>query len=203
MTNELRNLLEQTNQLKFDGKYSEAISVCEEILSEDPSCVEAYEEIGDNYISLSDLPRAEKALQKAVEVDPKSANAAYLLGFLFSCKRSWIKSIDLLEKADELKSNHPEILRCLGWSYAMSGDRNKGIILLERAKALAPSDIFVLTDLGVCYLNEKNIKKALPIFRKIIEIDPENEKARECLIIVEEYASSSKKLKGESNLFSA
>ena len=77
----------------------------------------------------------------------------------------------------------------------MAGDRGKGIILLERAKALAPDDTFILTDLGVCYLNEKNIQKALPIFRRVLEIDPDNEKARECLIIVEEYADRAQSLK--------
>jgi len=69
------------------------------------------------------------------------------------------------------------------------------VILLERAKTLVPDDVYVLTDLGVCYLNERKIEKALPIFRRVLEIDPNNEKARECLLIVEEYAASSKKLK--------
>ena len=77
----------------------------------------------------------------------------------------------------------------------MSGDCGKGIILLERAHTLAPDDVFVLTDLGVCYLNEKNIEKALPIFRHVLEIDPDNEKARDCLIIVEEYAESARKMR--------
>ncbi|MFH1546591.1 MAG: tetratricopeptide repeat protein [Patescibacteria group bacterium] len=195
MKENLCALLEQADQLKFEGKYEEAIKVCEQIIAEDTSCVEAFEEIGDNFISLNQLAKAEKALRKAVEFDPKSANAAYLLGFLFSCKREWESSISLLEKADELKPNHPEILRCLGWSYAMNGERGKGIILLERAHTLASDDVFVLTDLGVCYLNEKNIEKALPIFRRVLEIDPDNEKARECLIIVEEYAESARKMR--------
>ncbi|MCF7836419.1 tetratricopeptide repeat protein [Candidatus Gracilibacteria bacterium] len=192
-------LLDQADDLKLGGKYREAIEICEEILAEDPGCVEALEEIGDNFISLNQLKKAEKALRKAVELDSKSANATYLLGFLFSCQRDWENSIEFLEKADDLKSNHSEILRCLGWSVAMAGDRGKGIILLERAKALAPDDTFVLTDLGVCYLNEKNIQKALPIFRRVLEIDPDNEKARECLIIVEEYADRAQNLKRRIN----
>ncbi|MFH0833762.1 MAG: tetratricopeptide repeat protein, partial [Patescibacteria group bacterium] len=175
------------------------ILVCEEILADEPECVEALEEIGDNYISLNKLDKAEKALRKAFELDPQSANAAYLLGFLFSCKRNWTESIHFLEKADEFKPNHPEILRCLGWGLAMSAERGKGIILLERARALAQDDVYVLTDLGVCYLNEKNIERALPIFRRVLEIDPDNEKARDCLVIVEEYAAGAKKFRKSEN----
>ncbi len=200
MGDEFKTLLEKADGLKFDGKHEEAIKICEQILAEDPDYVDAYEEIGDNFISLNQLTKAEKALRKAIELDPKSANAAYLSGFLYSCRRDWENSITLLEKADDLKPNHPEILRCLGWSYAMSGDRGKGIILLERARTLSPDDVFVLTDLGVCYLNEKNIGKALPIFRHVLEIDPDNEKARDCLIIVEEYAEGTKKMKKNENL---
>lgn len=194
----INELLDRADEYKLAEKHREAIKICEEILIDEPSCVEAYEEIGDNFISLNLLQKAEKALRKAVELDPKSANAAYLLGFLFSCRREWEKSIRFLEKADELKPNHPEILRCLGWSLAMAGERGKGIILLERAKTLAPDDVYVLTDLGVCYLNEKNIEQALPIFRRVLEIDPDNEKARDCLVIVEEYANSAKKLRTQS-----
>jgi tetratricopeptide (TPR) repeat protein len=77
----------------------------------------------------------------------------------------------------------------------MSGEPDKGVILLERAKALSPEDTYILTDLGVCYLNSKNIDKALPIFRRVLEIDPDNQKARDCLVIVEEYAAGAKKLR--------
>ena len=66
MKEDLRALLEQADQLKFEEKYGEAIRVCEQILSEDPSCVEAFEEIGDNFISLNQLTKAERALRKAV-----------------------------------------------------------------------------------------------------------------------------------------
>lgn len=194
---EIRELLDKAEKLKFDNKHKEAISVCEEILSLEIKCVEAYEEIGDNYISLGELKKAEKALLEALKINPDSANASYLLGFLYSCQRNWKQSIDFLERSDGLKPNHPEILRCLGWSYAMEGKTDRGIILLERAKTLAPDDVYILTDLGVCYLNKKDIKKALPIFRKVLDLDPENKKARECLLIVEEYAAGTKKIAKE------
>lgn len=186
----LQQIFDSIDFLKAAGKHGEAITLCEEIIAEDPECNAAYEEIGDNFISLHELSKAEKALKQAIKLAPDSANAAYLMGFLYSCRREWKASILMLETADELKPNHSEILRCLGWSYFMSGDTARGVIILERAKALMPDDVYILTDLGVCYLNERKIEKALPIFRRVLEIDPNNEKARECLLIVEEYAAA-------------
>lgn len=186
-------LLDKADRLKSQAKHLEAIRICEKILFEDSGCVEALEEIGDNYISLHELDRAERALQRALTLDPDSANASYLMGFLHSCERAWKKSIEYLDRADELKPNHPEILRCLGWSLFQSGERSRGIVILERARALAADDLYILTDLGVCYLEARELDKALEVFREVLRIDPGNKKATECLAIIEEFTAGQKR----------
>jgi tetratricopeptide (TPR) repeat protein len=90
-------------------------------------------------------------------------------------------SIEELETADTLEPNHPEILRCLGWSIFNSGRRKQGLILLERATAMAEQDVLILSDLGICYLNEREFDKAEEIFQKVLSIEPQNDKAKECL----------------------
>lgn len=174
-------LIGEADQLKLNGKHSEAIKVCEKILMGDLECIEAYEEIGDNYLSLREYEKAQRALIRAVKLDPKSANANYLLGFAYSSLGDWERSIQYLESADQVQTNHPEILRCLGWSYFHYGQKKKGIIVLERAHNLAWDDCLILCDLGVCYLNEKNFARAIALFEKVLSLEPENEKAMECL----------------------
>ena len=155
--------------------------ICEKILLMDLNCVEAFEEIGDNYLSLRNFDKARKALDRALSLNSHSANANYLQGFLKSAVGDFEESVRLLERADELQPNHPEILRCLGWSYFHSGHKKKGIILLERALALAWDDCLILCDLGVCYLNERDFGRSISLFRKVLQLEPGNEKARECL----------------------
>ncbi len=174
-------LLIVADELKLRGQHVEAIKVCEKILCDDLVCVEAYEEIGDNYLSLREYERAEKALLHALKINRSSANAHYLLGFLYSALTQWAKSVRLLERADEIQPNHPEILRCLGWSIFHYGQRKRGIIILERSLQLAPNDCLIMCDLGVCYLNDHNFDRSIQLFRKAIDIEPENVKARECL----------------------
>jgi tetratricopeptide (TPR) repeat protein len=174
-------ILKQADELKLLGMHDEAIKLCESILCEDLECGEAYEEIGDNYLSLRQFDKAISALNKALEIDSKSANAHYLLGFTYSAMNNWESSIEELETADSIEPNHPEILRCLGWSIFNSGRRKQGLILLERATAMAESDSLILCDLGICYLNERNFDKAEEIFTKVLAIEPKNDKARECL----------------------
>lgn len=173
--------LNEAEKLKMTGRHDEAIKVCEKMLLNDLECIEAYEEIGDNFLSLKEYEKAEKALLRAVKLDTCSANANYLLGFTYSALGDWVRSIQFLEQADQVQCNHPEILRCLGWSYFHYGQKKRGIIVLERAMNLAWDDCLILCDLGVCYLNEKNFDRAIGLFEKVLAFEPDNDKARECL----------------------
>lgn len=194
-TKTLNPLIEEADKKKNEGKHLEAIKICERVLTGDLECVEAYEEIGDNYLSLREYEKAENALKQALKINPNSANANYLLGFVHSCTGQWRDSVSLLEKADQLYTNHPEILRCLGWSMYHSGDKKRGLVILERSLFLAPHDPLILNDLGVLYLNEKDFTKSSGLFKKTLSIDPGNEKARECLNAVNFFKREFDKLK--------
>jgi len=187
-------LIEEAEKFKNDGRHTDAIGLCERILLNDLKCVEAYEEIGDNYLSLREYEKAQKALKQAVKLNPKSANAHYLLGFVHSCVGEFETSVTLLETADSLYSNHPEILRCLGWSMYHNGQKIRGIVILERSLQLAPRDPLILNDLGVCYLNNKDFEKASDLFKKTLTIEPNNEKAKECLNAVQFFKREYDKL---------
>lgn len=191
----LKLLIQEADKKKLNGQHSEAIKICEKILAQDLDCIEAYEEIGDNYLSIRQFNKAEKALQRAIQINPRSANANYLLGFVFSALGEWRKSIDYLERADNIELNHPEILRCLGWSIFHKGERKRGIIILERALNLSKSDPLILSDLGVCHLNEKNFDRSSILFKKVLEMEPHNEKAKECLNAVRFFQKEFKKFR--------
>lgn len=194
---EIHPLIEEADKKKNEGKHNEAITLCERILSGDLNCVEAYEEIGDNYLSLRKYEKAEKALRQAIKLNKTSANANYLLGFVYSCTGNWKDSVSLLEVADQLYPNHPEILRCLGWSMYHFGQSKRGIVILERSLFLAPNDPLILNDLGVCYLNEKDFDKSARLFKKTLQVEPNNPKAKECLNAVRFFQREFQKLKNK------
>lgn len=188
-------LIEEADKKKNEGKHLEAIALCEKILAEDLECIEAYEEIGDNYLSLRKYEQAEKALRRAIKLNEQSANANYLLGFVHSCTGQWQTSVLHLETADSLYPNHPEILRCLGWSMYHHGQKKRGIVVLERSLYLAPHDPLILNDLGVCYLNDKEFQRAAVLFKKTLQIEPNNQKAKECLNAVRFFEREFDKLR--------
>ena len=173
------SLLQKADRLKKGGDYEGAIGLLQKVILEDSDCIEAYEELGDNYLSLRKLDQAEKALQQALKLDDVSANAHYLLGFLYSLEQKWGLSTEELIIADEVSPNNPEILRCLGWSIYNANRATQGIALLERSQTLRPTDANILCDLGVCYLNNADFAKAEEIFKRVIRISPDSDQARE------------------------
>ena len=185
--------LVKAEELKLQSKHQEAINLCDQILVQDLSCAEAFEEIGDNYISLKKYDKAKKALEQALKLTPRSANANYLYGFVFSAQHQWDKALEYLEKANEYEPNHPEVLRCLGWAIFNGGQRKKGLLVLERALVIAPEDSYVLCDLGVCYMNERNFERSLELFKKTLNVDPDNMKAKECYKISEMFLRTVKR----------
>lgn len=174
-------VLQELDKVKSEGNHERAITLCEKHILNDPQFVELYEEIGDNYISLREYKKAEKALNYAIKLDKNSANGNYLLGFLYSARAQWKLSIKHLEKANKAQPNHPEILRCLGWSIFHFSKPMQGLAVLERAMNMTPNDPLILSDIGVCYLNLRRFNEAIRVFNKVMAIEPENEKVKECL----------------------
>lgn len=193
--NTFQTILGEAERLKMAGEHLEAIKLCEKVLSYDLDFQTAYEEIGDNFLSMREYDKAERALIQALRLNPTSANAHYLIGFAHSALGHWKDSIEHLETADHIQVNHPEILRCLGWSIFHSGEREQGLVILERALNLSPSDPLILSDLGICYLNNKHFDRANDLFRKVLEIEPDNDKVKECLYAVKFFRSEFKKFR--------
>ena len=176
------NILKHSEDLKFEGKHQEAIQIAEEVLGQVPNCVAALEEVADNYLSLELYDKARKAAEHALKHDKISYTAYYILGFIASHYQKWTEAKEYLAKANEIYPDNPEILRCLGWVVYNEGQNTTGLVTLERALNLDPENSLILCDLGVCYMQSRNFEKALSLFYKTLEIDPENQRAKDCVM---------------------
>jgi len=179
-TGDMAENLDRIEELKLSGEHKKSIEEAEKLLFRDPNCVAALEEIADNYVSLDQYDRAEKACSRALKLNGKSYTAKYILGFINSQKQEWDKAITYLKSSNQIRPNNPEILRCLGWAMFNAKKRTQGVVILERALNLDPENSLTLCDLGICYLQIKNFDKAVDLLRRAMEIDPSNKRIQEC-----------------------
>jgi tetratricopeptide (TPR) repeat protein len=186
--------LERAEQLKLAGKHEEALKILEELLTEDPENVPALEEVADNELSLGHFARAERAAKQAISIGQKSYTGHYILGFIRSHEEKWESALRELKMANALSPNNAEILRCLGWALFASGQRAQGIVTIERALNLDRENPLILCDLGSAYLQVQNLMKARVLFQRALEIDPENNRAKECVLMAERLMKVNVKL---------
>lgn len=180
--NDAEEVLEKAEQLKFQGEHEEAIALLEDLLLQDPENVEALEEVADNELSLEHFDRAETAANRALALDSGSYTAHYILGYVLSQNEAWPLALTHLKEANRLKANNPEILRCLGWALFHSDQKPQGIVTLERALNLDRESVFTLCDLGVVHLEMGNARKARALFERALDLEPDNARAKECVV---------------------
>ncbi len=179
-SDDVLTMLEEIEDLKLKGEHDKSVTLAEKLLFKDPDCVAALEELADNYVSLEEYGKAEKACHRALLLDPGSYTCHYILGFIASQQQEWPEALERLKTANELHPNNAEILRCLGWAMFGSGKRTQGIVILERALNLDQDSSLTLCDLGVCYLQTKHFDKSVELLKKALELDPENPRIRDC-----------------------
>ena len=56
----IEDMLIKAEELKLQGDFEKAVEILQKIIMDEPDCVEAYEEVGDCYLSLRKKDKAEK-----------------------------------------------------------------------------------------------------------------------------------------------
>lgn len=184
----VRDKLAESEKYKSKGNNKKALEIAKSILSKDPGCIPAAEEVVDNLLSLEDFNEAKKVSNFIIKKNTHSYIAYYSLGFILLTNQKNKEALDYLKKANMYCPNNPEILRCLGWSLFHNNEKLKGLVTLERALNLRNDDVLILCDLGVCLLNEHIFNKSITLFEQALSLEPNNARAKECL-------KSAKKLK--------
>ncbi len=176
-TEETLELLTEAEELKLACQHDDAIDVLERILSDDPENIVALEELAENELALHRFERARIAALQVLHLHDESYIAHYILGFLESRDESWTNAIQELKAANKLHSNNAEILRCLGWALFHKDASVSGIVTLERALNLDSGNPLILCDLAVVYMQSNECGKAHSLFKRALELDPENLRA--------------------------
>jgi len=119
-------------------------------------------------------PRAERALQRALELQPDQPFVLNYLGY------SWVDqglNLDdakaMLHKAVELRPDDGFIVDSLGWAYYRLEQYEKAVTYLERAVALEPGDPVINDHLGDAYWRVGRTREARYQWERALTLEPE------------------------------
>jgi tetratricopeptide (TPR) repeat protein len=92
---------------------------------------------------------ARRALERALQIDPKLADAEYQLGILADEQGSGEEAFRHFEHAVELQPQHARALAGLGRHYLQAGDLEKAQSLLQQSVAVDPNNSKTQYDLAL------------------------------------------------------
>lgn len=108
-------------------------------------------------------------LNKALEIDPKLAQAHFNLGKVYEIKKDWKAALKYYGKAVSCDPTMAEAFNNMGGIFKDALDKPEiAIQSFETVAALRPNDPTPLRNLANCYIDLKNLSKAIEILDSVI-----------------------------------
>jgi tetratricopeptide (TPR) repeat protein len=120
-----------------------------------------------------DVPGAEQAARKSLDLEPRNGQALNFLGYLFADYKVKVdQAVPLIEQALALDPDNPYYIDSLGWAYYRLGRLEDARGQLERAVALGAEEAEVLEHLGDVYVALARKHDAKSLYQKALQLDP-------------------------------
>ena len=117
--------------------------------------------------------KATEAARKALSFDENNSDVHILTAYLFLIRKEHENSIKAAKRAIILNPNNSDAYSLLGYILTYSGRPNEGIPFIKKAIRIDPiPPALYLFHLGVAYHESKQYKKAIELFKKVIDREP-------------------------------
>jgi len=158
-----------------------AIIEYEHAVALDPNFVLAYVGLADCYSVLEfyagmppseALPKAEAYAQKAVELDPDSADAHAALGNIYYGMWQWDQAERELKRAIELKPGHEKAYQYYYLLLRDTGRQTEAIAEITKARDLAPVSLVINVSYSRSFLLTNDYEHCMIATKDLIELYP-------------------------------
>jgi TolB-like protein/Tfp pilus assembly protein PilF len=158
----------------------------EDAIRRDPTFAPAYVGLAGTYISYQDMfvgappseirPKATSAARKALELDPKLAEAHAILAEMYQKQWKWADSAEEYKRALELKPNDASAHRGYAYWLACQGRTQEALAWVERGRELDP--LGSADTVGFLLLMARRYDDSIREYRSVLAVQPEYTNAR-------------------------
>lgn len=168
--------------LEVQSKWNEAVTLYQQILTEDPLNARTYYSLGRTYYAMgAGVELAVAQLLQAAAIDPEDAAPHKELGRIYLEERQYQKAVVSLKQASQLAPDDDGVYYLLAWAYQMNGQSAEAVVAIEQALALRPDAIAYLQRAGQIYEYVDNQEAAVNVYRRILLICPQDVNAAQAL----------------------
>ena len=172
--------------------YPQAIDVLKDAIKANPNDAEPYHQLAFIYAKyLKKMDQAVDYANRAIALNPADIEAYQRLCEIELAAGQEQKAIEALERATKVRSDDPSFWTQLGKLYAavlFSPDSQPKPDELKRVNEIfkkavenAKDDPAILKDAADYYASSQQLKEAIPIYLRVIELQPDDANAREKL----------------------
>ena len=116
-----------------------------------------------------------KALQAAVEKDPKNAANYALLANAYFDAEQWASAIDNYERSLKLNPNDADVSTDLGVSYYYTNRTDEALAQFERSLKISPNHTKTLLNKGIVLaFGKENLQAAADEWKKVVALSPDS-----------------------------
>jgi tetratricopeptide (TPR) repeat protein len=158
-----------------DARFGAVEGTLEQAIEHSPEDAELHVWAGSLLGDMGRVVDAERELKKAIELDPKSAEALNSLGYMWAEEGMNLdEALELIKRALEIEPDSGPIVDSLGWVYFKQGRYKDALRELERAVELGPPNATIYDHVGDTHLKLDDKAKAIEWWNKAIELYPED-----------------------------
>jgi tetratricopeptide (TPR) repeat protein len=165
----IEKLNDEAFELLNQRKYSQAIELCNEIISKHPKHYNAYYTRGLVYHTLKDYQKAIEDYTTAIKYDDDFFSIYLNRGSVYLKQEKYEKALDDFKIAVELEPANIESLNNLGLAYYHLGNCKMAIENYDHAIILSPQTGYLYYNKGHCYAASMNFDEACNLWRQALQ----------------------------------
>ena len=169
--------LSKGDALYKQRKYTEALKEYQRVLEENQDICQAYDKIGLCYYRLNDLENAIEAFKLMLDKEPQSRDTLINLSAIYFEKGDLEEGMKYFKRLDEKSLEDPSIFYNIGILLFKNNQIIMAIDYLKKCLTLDPNYVKGYYQLALANLNKGDLEEAKKNFQKVIELEPESEKA--------------------------
>jgi len=151
------------------GNDEAAVETTQQLIKLEPTEDKYQFTLGVYLDELGKKEEALKAMKRAIELDPKNANALNYLGYSLAEKGERLDEAEaFIKRALEVEKGNGYYLDSLGWLYHQQGRYREANVELEKAVLAVPTDAVILEHYATILIKLNNKKKAREVIQKAL-----------------------------------
>ena len=150
--------------------YKEATAIFEAYVDRKPGNGWGYYMLGLSAWKSGDFPKAEKAFEQALSIDPQHLKSLMNSARLFIDQKRPDDAIERLTRAAQIDPESAEVYRLLARTYREQGKIDEAVESYRQAIDLNEADVWSLNNLGLLLLETKRANEALPLLTQAVEL---------------------------------